>query len=41
MSAPAMSWDSVIYLVEMTWPFLFMALAIGVWVGWRSYRPDQ
>lgn len=33
-----MSVDSLIYLVEIYWPFLLAALLIGLATGWFSYR---
>ncbi len=31
-----MSLDSLIYLLEIYWPFLLGALAIGIGTGWFS-----
>ena len=30
--------DSLIYLLEVYWPFLLAALAIGLETGWFTYR---
>lgn len=32
-----MSIDSLIYLVEIYWPFLLAALLIGLGTGWFTY----
>lgn len=32
-----MSMDSLIYLLEIYWPFLLGALAVGVGTGWFTY----
>lgn len=32
-----MSLDSLIFLIELYWPFLLGAAAIGVATGWFSY----
>lgn len=32
-----MSLDSLTYLLEIDWPYLLGALAIGLVVGWYSY----
>jgi hypothetical protein len=32
-----MSLDSLLYLLEMYWPFLLAAFAIGLGTGWFSY----
>lgn len=29
--------DSLIYLLEVQWPFLLVAAAIGVGTGWFTY----
>jgi hypothetical protein len=34
-----MSWDSLVYLSEVYWPFLLAATFAGLLVGWFSYRP--
>lgn len=36
-----MSLDSLIYLLEMYWPFLLVALAIGLGTGWFSYSSKK
>jgi hypothetical protein len=28
------------YLVETNWVWILVALALGIWVGWRSSAPD-
>lgn len=28
------------YLVQTNWVWLALALALGIWVGWRSNAPD-
>ena len=28
------------YLVQTNWVWLLVALALGIWVGWRSNAPD-
>jgi hypothetical protein len=33
-----MTLDSLIYLVEIYWPFLLLALGVGLLTGWFSYR---
>ena len=35
----AMSWTSLIYLLEAYWPYLLGAGLIGLVVGWRSFAP--
>lgn len=36
------SLDSLIYLIEMYWPFLLAALFIGLATGWFTYpRPSK
>ena len=38
----AMSLDSLIYLIEVYWPFLLVALVIGLATGWFTYsRPTK
>ena len=32
-----MSLDSLIYLLEVYWPFLLAAMLIGVATGWLTY----
>lgn len=34
-----MSLDSLLYLLEVYWPFLLAAAAIGVVTGWLSDKP--
>lgn len=34
-----MSWTSLIYLLDMYWPYLLGAGLIGLVVGWRSFVP--
>jgi uncharacterized membrane-anchored protein YhcB (DUF1043 family) len=36
-----MSWDSLTYLVEMSWPFLGIALIAGVVTGWLNARAGR
>lgn len=37
-----MSLDSLIYLIEVYWPFLLAALIIGLATGWFTYsKPTQ
>ena len=36
-----MSWASVTYLVEYSWPYLLVVAAIGLVVGWRSFSPPK
>jgi hypothetical protein len=36
MDLGAMSLDSLIYLLELYWPFLLAAFAIGLGTGWLS-----
>ena len=33
-----MSLDSLIYLLELYWPFLSAAAVIGLATGWLSYK---
>jgi hypothetical protein len=33
-----MSLDSLVYLLELYWPFLAAAAVIGVLTGWFTYR---
>ena len=34
-----MSLDSLIYLLEIYWPFLLAALGVGLITGWLTYQP--
>jgi hypothetical protein len=36
-----MSLDSLIFLIELYWPFLLGAMAIGAATGWLTYRPQR
>jgi hypothetical protein len=36
-----MSLDSLIYLVEIYWPFLLAAFAIGIGSGWFSLNQKK
>jgi hypothetical protein len=36
-----MSLDSLIYLVELYWPFLTGALVIGLLTGWFTYQSPR
>jgi hypothetical protein len=37
-----MSLDSLTFLLELYWPFLVGAMAIGIATGWLTYRsPPQ
>jgi hypothetical protein len=35
----SMSLDSLVYLLELYWPFLLAAAAIGLLTGWFTYKP--
>ena len=37
----AMTWNSLVYLLGMYWPYLAAAGAIGLVVGWRSFAPPR
>jgi hypothetical protein len=34
-----MSLDSLVYLLELYWPFLAAAAVIGLVTGWFAYKP--
>ena len=36
-----MSLDSLVYLVELYWPFLTAAAVIGLFTGWLTYKPAR
>ena len=33
-----MSLDSLVYLLELYWPFLVAAAAVGILTGWFTYQ---
>ncbi len=36
-----MTWDSLVYLLGVYWPFLSVAAVIGLGTGWLSYAAPK